>query len=165
MILQECPDILVVSYAPNQGKTYALSRGIDTATGDYVMTLDADLAGVTAADIQALADPVLRGEADVSISLRRNSLWPYRRIGLDFVSGERVIPASLVRGATQTMARLTRWGAEPFINNLIIREGLTVAVVDWPAVFNVRKYQKIGWWRGVLAEIDMVADHLRTLSP
>jgi glycosyltransferase involved in cell wall biosynthesis len=76
-VLQECRDILVVSYAPNRGKAYALSRGIDVATGDYVMTLDADLAGVTAADIQALADPVLRGEADVSISLRRNSLWPY----------------------------------------------------------------------------------------
>jgi len=159
------PDIRVISYAPNRGKTYALSQGIAAAGGDYLMLLDADLAGITAADIQALADPVTSGWAQVSISLRRNSLALYRRIGLDFVSGERVVPAWLIGEAVAAMERLPRWGGEAFINNLIIREGLSIAVIDWPTVFNIRKYEKLGRWRGMFAELAMMRDAFSVLSP
>jgi hypothetical protein len=38
-------------------------------------------------------------------------------------------------------------------------------VVKWPAVYNIRKYQKVGFWRGILAELSMVVDALRVLSP
>lgn len=162
--LCDYPDVRVVSYAENRGKTYALSQGIAAAEGDYLMLLDADLAGVTPADIQALADPVLSGRVEASISLRSNSLALYRMIGLDFVSGERIIPKRLVSGAVETMARLPRWGAEVYINELIVREGLPIAVVDWPGVLNIRKYSKVGRWRGMVAELEMIADAVRVLS-
>jgi Glycosyl transferase family 2 len=164
-LLRAYPEVQVISYSPNRGKTYALSRGIAAATGEHLMLLDADLCGVTAADIQALADPVITGRSGASISLRRNSLPIYRSIGLDFVSGERVIPARLVAKALGSMEKLPRWGGEAFINELIIREGLAITVVDWPGVFNMRKFRKLGRWRGVAAELAMVADALRVLSP
>ncbi len=163
-LLASYPDIKVISYSPNRGKTYALSRGIEAAANDHIMLLDADLAGVTAADIDALAAPVVNGEADVSISLRSNSLAIYRRIGLDFVSGERVIPASLLRDAVEAMQRLPRWGGEAFMNDLIIERRLRLAVVYWPNVVNVRKYTKLGRWRGVLSELAMMRDALNVLS-
>ena len=164
-LLRRYPDIKVISYSPNRGKTYALSRGISAASGEHLMLLDADLAGVTAKDIEALGAPVLRGDADVSISLRGNSLAIYRLFGLDFVSGERVIPASLLRDAVAAMERLPRWGGEAYMNELIIKSRLRVAVVDWPAVFNIRKYTKVGRWRGLLAELGMISDALSVLSP
>lgn len=164
-LLASYPDIRVISYSPNRGKTYALSRGIAAARYDYLMLLDADLAGVTAADIEALAAPVVSGEADVSISLRQNSLGIYRRMGLDFVSGERVIPTRLLADAIEAMQALPRWGGEAFMNELIIKAGYGVAVVNWPAVFNVRKYSKLGRWRGFLSEIAMMRDALSVLSP
>lgn len=164
-LLAEYPRVRVISYAPNRGKTFALGQGIAAARGEFLMLLDADLAGVTAADVQALADPVINGRAKVSISLRSNSLALYRALGLDFVSGERVIPAWLMREAVRQMDRLPRWGGEVFINNLIISHRLSIAVVDWPRVFNIRKYTKVGRWRGVLAEISMVGDAFRVLSP
>ncbi len=164
-LLAGYPDIRVLSYTPNRGKTYALSQGIAAARGDYLMLLDADLAGVSAADIQALADPVTSGWAQVSISLRRNSLPLYRLVGLDFVSGERVIPTWLIEAAVPAMERLPRWGGEAFINDMISREGLSIAVVDWPTVFNIRKYQKLGVWRGLVSELGMMADALRVLTP
>ena len=163
-LLREYPDVSVISYGKNHGKTYALSQGIASAKGDCLMLLDADLAGVTAADIQALADPVLSGQVEVSMTLRRNSLALYRWIGLDFVSGERIIPTRLVSGSVETMAQLPRWGAEVFINGLIVREGMPIAVVDWPGVLNVRKYRKVGRWRGLVAELEMIRDALRVLS-
>lgn len=164
-LLEGYPEIRVLSYAPNRGKTYALTQGISAARGEHLMLLDADLAGVTAADIQALIDPVASGRTDVSISLRSNSLRLYRLIGLDFVSGERILPAWLLADAIKEMERLPRWGGEAFINDLIIRHGLSIAVVDWPRVFNVRKYRKVGLIRGFFAEFAMVGDAFRVLSP
>ena len=91
-MLANYPEIRVLSYSPNRGKTYAMNQGVAAAGGDYLMFLDADLAGVTPADVSALARPVANGLTDVSISLRANSLLIYQAVGLDFVSGERVIP-------------------------------------------------------------------------
>jgi glycosyltransferase involved in cell wall biosynthesis len=164
-LLAHYPNIKVISYSPNRGKTYALSRGIAVARGEYLMLLDADLAGVRAADIQALADPVLDGWAEVSISLRANSLALYRAVGLDFVSGERVIPSRLGREAIAEMRRLPRWGGESYLNRLIVRDRLSLAVVRWPGVFNIRKFHKVGVLRGVVEEIKMTADALKVLSP
>ena len=164
-LLAGYPDIRVLSYTPNRGKTYALTQGVAAAGGDYLMMLDADLAGITPAEIYALARPVVTGWSDVSISLRRNSLGLYRLIGLDFVSGERVIPTWLVAGSVGMMERLPRWGGEAYINDLISGEGLSIAVVDWPAVSNIRKYKKMGLWRGLVSELGMIFDALRVLSP
>jgi glycosyltransferase involved in cell wall biosynthesis len=163
-LLATYPNVKVISYTPNRGKTYALSRGIAAAAHDHLMLLDADLAGVTPADIDALAAPVIAGESDVSISLRSNSLAIYRATGLDFVSGERVIPTNLLKDAVEAMQRLPRWGGEAFMNELIIQRRLRLAVVYWPNVVNVRKYAKLGRWRGMLSEISMMRDAVNVLS-
>ncbi len=38
-------------------------------------------------------------------------------------------------------------------------------MVKWPAVYNIRKYQKVGFWRGIFAELAMVGDAFKVLSP
>jgi glycosyltransferase involved in cell wall biosynthesis len=164
-LLRSYPTIRLLSHTPNRGKTYALSRGIAAARCGHLMLLDADLAGVTPADIDALAAPVMRGEAEVSISLRSNSLWLYRQLGLDFVSGERVAPKWLLAGAVEAMQKLPRWGGEVYMNEIFIRHGCRIAVVRWPRVLNIRKYQKVGAWRGALAEIKMISDAASVLTP
>ncbi len=108
---------------------------------------------------------MLRGAADVSLSLRANSLGLYRLIGLDFISGERVLPARLVRPHLAAMQALPRWGGEVFINELITQAALSIAVVDWRGVFNVPKTEKLGSWRGGLEEVAMIGDLFRVLSP
>lgn len=164
-IARTFPDVRLISYARNRGKTYALSLGIAAASGEHIMLIDADLKGLKASNIFALAEPVIEGRANVSISLRANSLALYRALGLDFVSGERVLPAALVKPYAAHMQRLPRWGAEAFMNGLITGAGLPIAVVEWPDVFNIRKSQKIGAWRGALAELSMTADVFRVLTP
>jgi glycosyltransferase involved in cell wall biosynthesis len=164
-IVKAHPDIRLVSYAVNRGKTYAMGRGIAAAVGEHLMFLDADLAGLGPPEIERLAAPIAGGRADVSISLRSNSLGVYRRMGLDFVSGERVIPAWLVRGQVETMADLPRWGGETFINQLVIAANLDIEVVDWPGVTNTRKHDKVGALRGFVGELSMINDALQVLSP
>ena len=164
-IVQAYRRIRLVSYPVNRGKTYAMSRGIAAAVGDHLMFLDADLAGLGPREIDLLAAPVASGRADVSISLRSNSLGVYRRMGLDFVSGERIVPTWLVRDHVETLAGLPRWGGETFINQLVIAAALKIEVVDWPGVANTRKQQKVGALRGLVGDLSMINDALQVLSP
>lgn len=164
-LLNRYPGVRAISYADNRGKTYAMGRGVAAARGDYIMLLDADLTGIRPRDIDALAAPVTSGRADVSISIRRNSLWFYRLMGLDFVSGERVLPADLLAEAVPALARLPRWGAEAHLNAMVLSRRLRIAVVDWPGVFNIRKRDKVGPLRGALEELRMSADAMRVLTP
>ena len=164
-VVQAHPHIRLVSYGANRGKTYAMSRGIAAAVGEHLMFLDADLAGLGQREIDLLAAPVASGRADVSISLRSNSLGVYRRMGLDFVSGERVIPAWLVRDQVEAMASLPRWGGETFINQLVIAANLDIEVVYWAGVANTRKHEKVGAFRGLVGDLRMINDALQVLSP
>lgn len=88
--------IRVISLPENRGKSYAVAEGIAVATGSHLLMLDADLVGLNDDDITALIRPVMQHQADVTISLRRNSPWVWRFIGLDYISGERVFARGLV---------------------------------------------------------------------
>ena len=163
-ILRTRTDIILITYTKNKGKTFAMSEGIAAAQGELVMLLDADLLGLTSADIDALAQPVLAGVADVSMSLRRNSLWIYRQLGIDFVTGERVIPRSLLIDAVQAMQALPHWGGEVFMNSYFLKHKLRIAVVRWHTVYNIRKYDKVGIWRGIGEELRMIYDAFHVLT-
>lgn len=155
----------LISYPQNKGKTHALTLGIGAATSELLMLLDADLLGVTPENISQLAEPVLSGTSDVTLSLRANSLAAYRALGIDFVSGERVFPRALIADLVPQMEKLPRFGCESFINRQIINNRMSVTVVHWDNVFNVRMYEKIGWRRGFQAEAGMIMDVFTVLSP
>ena len=160
------PGVTVVTIHPNGGKTAALTCGIALAKSEYLMLLDADLVGLTKEGIERLARPVLSGQADTTISLRGDTLGIYRTLGIDFVSGERVLPRKMFNAAFDAMALLPRWGGEVFINDLIIQQKLRVAVVDFPDVHHTPKSDKVGSkWQGAKQEWRMIQDALRVLSP
>lgn len=88
-VVARYPGVRLISHARNQGKSRAMATGVAAARHALLMLLDADLKGLRADDLAALASPVLEGRAAVTLSLRRNSLAPFRWVGMDFVSGER----------------------------------------------------------------------------
>jgi glycosyltransferase involved in cell wall biosynthesis len=57
----------VIRTAENRGKGAALVTGIEAAEGDVLALLDADL-GATAAEAACLIEPVVAGEADMTIA-------------------------------------------------------------------------------------------------
>ncbi|WP_144139751.1 glycosyltransferase family 2 protein [Paraburkholderia sp. BCC1884] len=164
-VVKQYPSVRLITRAANGGKSAAMVDGIAIAQGELLMLLDADLKGLAAEHISALAAPVLKGRADVSISLRQNSLALFRAIGLDFVSGERVVRKDLLHAALSQIRALPRFGIEVFMNRLIIEQGLRVAVTHWPHVTQARKTEKLGYWRGIRAEWRMIADLLRAVYP
>ncbi len=158
-------NVRLISHAKNQGKSKAVATGVAAARHDLLMLLDADLKGLQARDLTALATPVLDGRAAVSLSLRRNSLALFRLVGIDFVSGERVVDKYLLADVLHDIHALPRFGIEVFMNKRIIAGRLPIAIVNWRAVTQSRKTEKLGWWRGVLAEWRMVFDLMDAVYP
>lgn len=149
----------------NLGKTQALVMGLQTVTTPLVLLLDADLLGVTPADVSALIEPVRGGRAGASISLRGNAPRTWRMIGLDYISGERVIPHRMIADHLEHLTALPRFGFEVYLNRLLLAEGRPVAVVPWPGVASPSKASKRGRWAGVRADAAMMADIFRTTGP
>jgi len=159
------PTVRLIVSPVNSGKSRAMALGIAVARYDLLMLLDADLVGLESKDVAALARPVLFGEAEVCLSLRQNSLFIFRLIGLDFVSGERVVPRALLNEALREINFLPRFGIEMFMNHLIIARGLPITVTHWPYVSQTRKIEKLGFWRGLIAEWRMIKDLLKLSYP
>ncbi len=153
----------VLRLSPNRGKTRALAAGIAAVQAEHLVLIDADLIGLRPADLTALIAPVARGACHVTLSLRGNAPRTWRALGVDYISGERVIPRALIAPHLDRLDDLPRFGFEVFLNDLITVAGLSVRVIDWPGVASPAKSAKRGLWSGLHADAAMIADILRTM--
>ena len=155
----------VIRTAGNLGKTNAVLEGLRRVDTSHVVLIDADLAGLTAQALTALIEPVFLRAYDCSISLRGNAPLAWRWIGVDYISGERVLPLALLSGRLGEMTALPRFGFEVYLNRLIIAGSASVAIVGWPAVASPSKASKRGLMAGIGADVAMMADIFRTTGP
>jgi glycosyltransferase involved in cell wall biosynthesis len=160
-----CPGVAVLRQPVNGGKTRAVAAGLAAARGDMILLLDADLKGLEPDHLASLARPVLEGRSDAAISLRRNAPWLWRAIGIDYISGERVLPRALLAVHLDRLDGLPRFGLEVFMNRLWLVAGLRIAVVPWPGVTSPLKGVKHGTSAGLAADLRMMADIFRTIRP
>ncbi|MFA7309920.1 MAG: glycosyltransferase family 2 protein [Candidatus Paceibacterota bacterium] len=168
-IVSRFPDITLVPLQENGGKSAAVAEGIRRASNELIFLLDADLAGLTAADVTALIEPVAEGRADISISLRGNTPLFWRLIGLDYISGERVFSKEFIAPMIGGLSSLHSFGLEVYINRSIIKHRLRIAVVCWPTVHSAFKHHNNStalWYFGINKDyIRMAFLVLRTISP
>ena len=155
--LKEIKGIELISYPQNKGKSHAVMLGFKKAKNNMVLMLDADLTGLDKESITALIKPVLENKADISISLRRNSLLFYRLLGLDFVSGERIFKKDIIEDLDE-LDKLSGFELESFLNKIIIRKKMRIRVVKWNKVGITRKSDKVGFWRGVAGDFKMAME-------
>jgi glycosyltransferase involved in cell wall biosynthesis len=156
--------VVLLCQGRNQGKSNAAATGIGRARNPVVMLLDADLIGLTAQNLSALAEPVLGGRADVSISLRGNSFGINKLLGIDFVSGDRVFLKDLLAPHLDELRTIPGFGFEAFMNRVALNNGYRIEVVKWHNVSHERKTEKFGLWQGFVAELAMVAAIGKVLS-
>jgi glycosyltransferase involved in cell wall biosynthesis len=162
--VREYSNVLLLSNKKNQGKSNAIALGVLASTGDYLLFLDADLVGLTAADVTELIQPVLCGSAELSISLRSDALLPWRIIGLDYLSGERVLSRALVEPHMAEIAHLPSFGLELYMNQLHLDNGGRLSVARWKHVSHTYKIRKYGVLRGILGEARMLMNILETIA-
>lgn len=161
-VVKKYKDVFLIEHKKNQGKSRAIVSGVKASTGKYLFFLDADLIGLTADNITNLIQPVTSGVADISISLRKNAPGFYRKIGIDFISGERVFPRELISGHLDEIEKISGYGLETFMNKLIIKNNYRIKIVPWNNVLSPWKSWKVGKIRGLWGEIKMSLEILRT---
>ena len=155
----------VIRTPGNLGKTRALALGLQAVQTSHVVLIDADLIGLSAQALTALIDPVLRGAVSATISLRGNAPRTWRLIGIDYISGERVIGMDLLAGQQAQLAGLPRFGFEVFLNRLLIARNAPIEIVPWPGVVSPSKAAKRGVVAGIKADLAMMADIFHTIGP
>jgi glycosyltransferase involved in cell wall biosynthesis len=160
------PRLRLIRQPENRGKSRAVVAGLRAARGTYLMLIDSDLTGLASVQLSRLAVPVIAGRADASISLRGNAPLGWRALGIDYISGERVMPRAVLADQLEALEQLPRFGLEVFMNRLWLDEGFTIAVVRWPQVASPVKSAKCGGViAGLKADIAMMADIFRTITP
>jgi len=159
------PGARLIRQDRNRGKTWAVTTGLEAARHTHVLLVDADLLGLGAEHLSALIRPVVGGHADISISLRDNAPWVWRAIGLDYISGERVLARDLLLGQIEALRGLPRFGLEVYMNRLCISQSARIAVVRWNGVKSPYKNKKYGVVKGLRADVRMMGDIFRSVPP
>ena len=164
------PQIRVLLQPRNMGKGAALRRGIQEATGDFVLVQDADLE-YDPSDYPALLHPLLEGKADVVYGSRFLGAAPHRVLYFWHYVANRILTllsnalTNINLSDMETCYKVfrreilqsipieeDRFGFEPEITVKVARRRLRIYEVGisyWGRTYEEGK--KIGWQDGVRA--------------
>jgi len=143
-------DVKIIKNQKNIGKTLSVKKGVEVSKNDLIMLLDADLDGLTLSSIKSLADPVLNGKVDWTISLRENSFKTMRLLKMDWLSGERVVPKKLLADPLIWSRPEVGYGLETLMNKSLLDRKYTFRTVYLKNVINTRKTNKEGLIKGTI---------------
>lgn len=153
----------VIRLGENRGKGGALEAGARAASEDVVVLLDADLLGLTAAHVRALAAPVVSGEVDMTRGVFTGGR-------LRTTLAQRVTPQLNGQRALRRLELLrvprlaaSRYGVEVAITRHAIECGWRFVEVPLRDVSQVMKEEKRGLAEGLLVRGRMYWEILRTL--
>lgn len=162
-IIKNFDNVKLITHKQNMGKSMGLYDGIRKSRMDFILFLDADLVGLNTQNITDLISPLINNVADISISLRGNTPKIWRRIGIDYISGERVLSRNLITPHLNEIVSLRSFGFEVFLNEIIIKNSCRIKVVPWPNVSSPYKISKVGFWSGLRGDLRMMLDISKTI--
>lgn len=163
-IILQFKSVKLIIHERNLGKSVSLYDGIKNSSGDYIFFLDADLSYLNTKNITDMILPVLNDEADISMSLRKNTPIQWHMIGIDYITGERFLSRNIVISHLDEIMLLKPFAFEVFLNELIIKNNYRVKVIPWSNVYTSSKIKKRGLWKGLKGDFFMCVEILRTVS-
>ena len=137
-------NIIQINHEKNMGKSMSIYDGIKSSSGDILLFLDSDLIDLNVENLNNLIKPILKNEADISISLRKNTPTFWKIIGLDFISGERCFKKDILKEKIELLKDIKGFQLEVFINDIILEKKLTLKIVPWLNVISPLKRRKFG---------------------
>jgi glycosyltransferase involved in cell wall biosynthesis len=139
----------VVETPGKSGKGGAMRSGLARTDAPVIVFLDADLRGLTPEHVERIVSPVLDGKLEMAVGLRDrgpilNRLVPH----LPLIGGERAMRRRVIDGVDP--AFLQGFMVESALNYQCRTNGWAYGGVPLPALTIRRKYEKVGWTRGVV---------------
>lgn len=156
------PKVMVVDLAFNVGKGGAIAAGLENASGEVLLLLDADLVGLEVKHVEALLKPVLEG-TDMTLGLfKKGKLWSDAAQAITpAISGQRALRRDILAVVPNLIA--CRMGVEVAIHQAAKDLGCSIKKVDLDGVTHTPKEVKFGLVRGATARARMYAEIGRTI--
>ena len=151
------PKVITHRFQENKGKSEAMRYGFNNALGDIIIFIDADLKGLTHSHIDQLVQPLLSGQADMTVSMREYISF------FDVVSGERALRKK-TWSEFFNMSGYQRNAMEIAMNYYALTNGLLIQWIPWAGVSQTYKSQKIPWFAGVRKDVRNVVDWIFQLG-
>lgn len=162
-VARTVPGVKVIDLPKNKGKGFAMVEGARNTTADVLVFIDADLVGLTPDHVLRLVEPVLSGEADMTVGV-----FTKGRLATDlaqritpFLSGQRAMVRSIIDNAANL--ETAGYGAEVAISRYVERHKLVEKEVALPDVTQVMKEEKRGPILGVAHRLRMYWEILRSI--
>lgn len=151
-------NVRLISHAKNQGKAEAVKSGLMESKGEIILLLDADLIGLSTSHIEALLEPLLYDNIDMTLGIFQEG-----RVITDLaqkispnLSGQRAIRRAVADKLIGIEA--TGYGIELALTNLAKNENLSIRRVVMKNATHVMKEEKLGLAKGALWRLKMYKD-------
>ncbi len=146
----------VVVMPQNQGKGAAMWAGVrEAGNAEVILFLDADLIGLTVEHVRALLDPVISGQAEMTIGIFKIGRFStdLAQVVAPYLSGQRAIRRRLLESMPDL--EISRFGVEVALTRYARRSGIRVLDVMLPGASHRMKEEKLGLVQGFLARMKM----------
>ncbi len=148
-------NVMIIDLLENRGKGGAVMAGLERCSEEIILILDADLIGLIPEHIEELLNPVIKGEALMSVGLfeKGRAATDFAQKMAPFLSGQRALKRELLEDISDL--DLSRFGIEVALHQYVEENEIDAAVVQLPDLSHVMKEEKLGFWKGVLARLKM----------
>ncbi len=142
--LSKTGEFRYIRFNKNKGKSYAMVTGVENASGDIIVFVDADLVGLKCEHIEKLITPLLSNEADMVIGARDYKSEPKiditRPIDV-WLGGERACYKKDLLPILDAL-RESKFGIETLLNLYFKSKNKTIKIVDLDGLTHLKKYEK-----------------------
>lgn len=147
--------VMCIELEQNVGKGGAMKVGIDRADADVFVFLDADLIGLTPEHVTRLLEPVVSGEADMTVGIfgRGRVATDLAQIVAPYLSGQRAVRKDILMAISGIDT--ARFGVEVALTRYIRNNEVAVKQVILESLTHRLKEEKLGILRGFIARIKM----------
>ena len=126
----------------NKGKGFAMATGIENATGEILIFVDADLSNLQDGHLLKLTMPLVNKKADMVLGQATETLIDYSVNPFKSLTGERTVFKKDILPIVDKM-RHSRFGVETLINLYYQSEGKKVKYVMLNGLKHPTKFDKI----------------------
>jgi glycosyltransferase involved in cell wall biosynthesis len=137
------PSLKYIALPENKGKGHAMATGIEHATGEIIVFIDADLSNLKEEHFEQLITPVFSNEADMVLGQATETLINYKINPFKSFTGERALLKKDVLPLLVKM-KTSKFGVETFINLYYQAQGKRVKYVMLEGLKHPTKFDKAG---------------------
>lgn len=150
----------VIRLAQNGGKAAAMAAGVQAASDDIILFLDADITGLTPDKLSSIVQPVIDGRFAMFVGVRaRKTIWLNKLLHYTpIIGGERAVTRQLWDSVPQRYRE--GFKIEIALNHRAkhFAHGMGFALI--PGTVHQIKEKKYGLFTGLLRRVLMIADLL-----